>query len=225
MAKAQTLNAIEQAKAAQLKENGLEQYRRWELEAAIKSFEKALRLTPDDPDIHLDKARALARSGDFERALRALGEFIRYENQDIALVERFEALFANALDAVEKLITSRMTRAGMSLEHVGAAIQMWLEFRIALGRDSLTMRKPEVWAAAVDYTVRKVNFQEFTQKRIAAMYGISENSLRARFNDLVETLDIMPCDYRYFRGKENPLDKLVEAAILLEKLEERFQKP
>ena len=112
----------------------------------------------------------------------------------------------------------------MSLEHVGAAIQMWLEFRIALGRQPLTMRKPEVWAAALDYTVRKVNFQELTQKRIAALYGISGNSLRARFNDLVETLDIMPCDYRYFRGKENPLDKLVEAAALLEKLEARFQK-
>ena len=35
----------------------------------------------------------------------------------------------------------------------------------------------------------------------------------------------MPCDYRYFVGKENPLDKLVEAAELLEQLEARFQEP
>jgi hypothetical protein len=82
-----------------------------------------------------------------------------------------------------------------------------------------------MWAAALDYTVRKLNFREMTQKRIAAVYGISPKSLRARFNDLVKTLDIMPCDYRYFRGKENPLDKLVEAALLLDKLERRFHKP
>ena len=41
---------------------------------------------------------------------------------------------------------------------------------------------------------------------------------------LVRTLDVMPCDYRYFVGKENPLDKLVEAAAMLEELEERFRK-
>jgi hypothetical protein len=34
----------------------------------------------------------------------------------------------------------------------------------------------------------------------------------------------MPCDYRYFREKDNPLDKLVEAASMLEDLEERFEK-
>jgi hypothetical protein len=41
----------------------------------------------------------------------------------------------------------------------------------------------------------------------------------------VETLDIMPCDYRYFRDKDNPLDKLVEAAAMLEELERRFREP
>lgn len=225
MAKARAITADGRARAKRLNEEGLKQYGRWEIEAAIKSFERASRLTPDNPDLHLNMARALARYGDYEHALRALGEFIRYEQQDTVLVDRFEALFSNALDGVEKLITSKMTRAGLPLEEVGAAIQMWLEFRIALGRRKLDVRKPEVWAAALDYTVRKVNFRELTQRRIAAMYGISERALRARFRDLVETLDVMPCDYRYFRGKENPLDKLVEAAVLLEKLEERFQKP
>jgi len=225
MAKARVIAADDRAKAKQLNEKGLKQYEQWELEAAVKSFEQALRLTPGDPDLHLNKARALARFGDYERALRALGEFIRYEQEDVALVERFEALFANAMDGVEKLITSKMIKGGLSLEEVGVAIQMWLEFRIALSRRPLDVRKPEVWAAALDYTVRKVNFRDLTQKRIAAMYSISPKSLRTRFNDLVETLDIMPCDYRYFRGKENPLDKLVEAAMLLDKLEKRFHKP
>ncbi len=37
--------------------------------------------------------------------------------------------------------------------------------------------------------------------------------------DLVRTLDVMPCDYRYFREDENPLDKLVEAASMREEME------
>jgi len=66
--------------------------------------------------------------------------------------------------------------------------------------------------------VRKVNFREITQREIGELYGISNNTLRSHFNELVETLDIMPCDYRYFRGDNNPLDKLVEAATMLERL-------
>ena len=34
----------------------------------------------------------------------------------------------------------------------------------------------------------------------------------------------MPRDYRYFREDENPLDKLVEAASMLEEMEEQFRK-
>ena len=60
---------------------------------------------------------------------------------------------------------------------------------------------------------------------IAELYGVSEGAVRDRRNDLVRTLDVMPCDYRYFTGKENPLDKLVEAAELLEQLEARFLEP
>ncbi|MDY7041845.1 MAG: hypothetical protein SVX38_13390, partial [Chloroflexota bacterium] len=69
----------------------------------------------------------------------------------------------------------------------------------------------------------KVNFREITQQEIEELYDISNDALRKHFNELVETLDIMPCDYRYFRGEDNPLDKLVEAATMLERLEERFR--
>jgi hypothetical protein len=102
---------------------------------------------------------------------------------------------------------------------------MWLEYRIALGRNNLVMRKPETWAAALDYTVRKVNLRAVTRQGIADFYSISDGAVRDRHADLVRTLDVMPCDYRYFVGKENPLDKLVEAAELLEQLEARFKEP
>ena len=50
---------------------------------------------------------------------------------------------------------------------------------------------------------------------------MSQATVRRRHEELVDAIDIMPCDYRYFCGKENPLDKLVEAATMMEQLEER----
>lgn len=214
--------AADKKKAQEHSTRGLRQYERWEIDDAVKSFELAAQKDPSNPDHYLNLARALARFGDYDRALRALGDFMRYEG-DTDLTERFERLFANAMDEVETLITEKMTAAGIPLEEVGAAIQMWLEYRIAIGRRSLSLRKPEAWAAALDYTVRKVNFREVTQREVENLYGITNSALRSHFNELVETLDIMPCDYRYFRGTDNPLDKLVEAAAMLERLEERFR--
>jgi hypothetical protein len=129
------------------------------------------------------------------------------------------------MDEVEVLLTDKMTAAAMSIEEIGAAIQLWLEYRIALGRKPLIVRKPATWAAALDYTVRKVNLHPVRRQEIAAFYDVSERAVRDRHNDLVQTLDVMPCDYRYFKGQENPLDKLVEAAELLDRLETRFREP
>ena len=210
--------------AQEYQELGLKAYQEWDVEQAVKCFQRAVRAAPDNPDYVLDVARALARSGDFDRALQALGEFLRLE-PDTALSERFEQLFASGMDDVELSLTETMTEAGVPIEEIGSAIQMWLEFRIALGREPLIVRRPETWAAALDYTVRKVNLHRVERKSIAALYGISDSALRDRHNDLVETLDVMPCDYRYYAGQDNPLDKLVEAAELLERLEAHFAQP
>lgn len=220
--KMNTVTPADKKKGQEYNERGLRQYERWEIEDAVDSFELAAKSDPSNPDHYLNLARTLARFGDYDRALHALADFIRYEG-DTTLTERFERLFANAMDEVETLVTEKMTAAGIPLEEVGAAIQMWLEYRIAIGRRQLSIRKPQTWAAALDYTVRKVNFREITQQEIEELYDISNDALRKHFNELVETLDIMPCDYRYFRGEDNPLDKLVEAATMLERLEERFR--
>ena len=213
---------IQKAKALNLR--GLQQYERWEIEEAMESFEAAVVLMSEEPEFYLNLARAQARYGDLDSAMRSLGSYIRFE-PDKGLAERFEVLFSNSMDEVEKLLTRKVTDEGVPLDVIGAGVQMWLEYRICLGRRPLIIRKPETWAATIDYTVRKVNFLELTQKQIAEMYRVSASTVRAYHNDLVQTLDIMPCDYRYFRGDANPLDKLVEAAAMLEELEERFRQP
>jgi len=216
------VTATKRRRAAKQNQEGLEFYGSWDLEQAVRRFRVATAADPDNAEYHLNLARALARGGDYENAVRALGDYIRTES-DHKLAERYERLFASALDDVEKTLIEKMRAAKMELGEIGAAIQMWLEYRIAIGRRPLTIRKPQTWAAALDYTVRKVNFHHVVRRELAAFYGISDSALRARHEDLVNTLDVMPADYRYFTGKDNPLDKLVEAAQMLEQLEARFR--
>lgn len=210
--------------AKELEKQGLEAYQAWDLDEAIQFFQSAANMVPNESDYLLHLARALARSGDFDQALRALADFMRLEPES-PLADRFEQLFASGMDGVEQLLTDKATAAGISIEIIGAAIQMWLEYRITIGREPLVVRKPESWAAALDYTVRKVNLRPVKRNEIASLYGVSEGALRDRHDDLVNALDVMPCDYRYFTGEENPLDKLVEAAELLEQLEASFREP
>jgi tetratricopeptide (TPR) repeat protein len=209
-------------KATEYQEAGLQAYRDWNVDQAVKELRAAVDLDPENPDYQLNLAQTLARSGDYDQALRVLAEYMRLE-PDSQLTERFEQLFASGMDEVEQVLTKKMTQAGMPVEEVGAALQMWLEYRIALGRERLVIRKAETWAAALDYVVRKVNLRPVKRYKIAEFYGISDSAVRDRQQDLIDALDVMPCDYRYFTGKENPLDKLVEAAELLEELEARFQ--
>ena len=210
-------------RAAQLNEEGLLRYRRWEVEEAVQTFREATELEPDQPDYHLNLARARARFGDYQGTLRALGDFLSTES-DPVLTERYERLFGNAMDEVEKLLTGVMTQHDLPLDVIGAAIQMWMEYRIAIGRRPLDTSNPAPWAAALDLTVRKVNFRDAPLREIAEWYGAQSSTVRKHHMDLIKSLDVMPCDYRYFRGGQNPLDKLVEAAAMLEELEERFRK-
>ncbi|MFQ5611564.1 MAG: hypothetical protein ACE5H9_05470 [Anaerolineae bacterium] len=212
----------DRATAEERNRQGLECYRQWELEEAIDAFEAAIQLNPFASDYPLNLARARARFGDYEGTLPALAHFIR-NSKDERLIERFEKLFGSAMDSVEIKLTEVMAEQEMRLQIIGAAIQMWLEYRITIGRRSLVAEQPEAWAAALDFTVRKINFREVSVDTIAGWYQARTDLVRERYTDLIETLDIMPCDYRYFRGEQNPLDKLVEAAALLEKLEARFR--
>jgi len=216
------VSAADKRKAAQLNEEGLLHYRHWQMEDAIAAFQQAAELDPDQADYHLNLARAMVRYGDYEGTLKALGNFLRVES-DPSIVERFERLFGSAMDPVESLLIKTMTQYDLTLEMIGASIQMWMEYRIAVGRHHLDVSNAAPWAAAVDVTVRKVNFRELPLKQVAEWYGASPAAVRKCHLDLVNTLDIMPCDYRYFKQDQNPLDKLVEAASMLEELEERFR--
>lgn len=213
--------ATEQNKA------GLEFYESWELEKAITAFQKAVEVDPENPEYHLNLARTFARSGDFGQAMHALGDYLHNETKD-EIATRYEHLFSSALDGVEQSLTEVLPQLGMALPQIGKALQMWLEYRIVAGRRPLSIPQPELWAAAITYAIHKVNLNKMNRAEVAAAYGVKEGSLQKKYQELVQVLDLMPADYRYFLGEENPLDDVVEAgetpeaSQILDDLERRF---
>lgn len=207
--------------AASKNEVGLKHFGHWEMEKAVEAFQKATSDDPDNPEYHLNLARAYARSGKYHEAMRSLGEYLRTET-DENVAARYERLFSSALDDVEKILIETMRELEMPIQQIGKGIQMWLEYRITLGRRPLKVQKPELWAAGLTFAVAKINLIDVSRQQIAGAYGVGERGLREKYRELVATLDLMPADYRYFTGDENPLDKLVEAAQLLEEIYGRF---
>lgn len=202
--------------------DGLELYDKWEIESAVEAFEKAIDAEPENPEFHLNLARALARAGNYHEVIQALGSYLQAET-DPRLADRYERLFSSALDDVEQSLIDGMRELGLSIPLTGKAIQMWLEYRITIGRRPLATPKPKLWSAALAYTVVKVNFVQLEREQIAKTFDVSDRAVREKFNELVRVLDIMPADYRYFAGDDNPLDKLVEAAQIMDELDQQFK--
>jgi tetratricopeptide (TPR) repeat protein len=201
---------------------GLEYYANWEIDKAVAAFSEASSADPGNPEYHLNLARSYARGSNYQEAVQSLGDYLRTEtNENIA--ERYERLFSSALDEVETILIDKTAELGLPVQQTGKAIQMWLEYRITLGRQTLEIQQPAEWAAALTLAICKINFLPFSRAQIAALYAVSEEQLKQKSNELVRVLDLMPADYRYFTGENNPLDKLVEAAQMLDDLYDRFQ--
>lgn len=208
-------------KAQALSDHGLAHYASWELSEAIDHLRDAVRLAPSRADHHLNLARALARAGDYDLALKSVADFLAHEGSG-PTAARLQRVLSSGLDKVEKVLTTKMSARGAALDEIGAALQMWLEFRIAMGRGPIAKSTPQAWSAALDYTIQKINYHEADLDSLSSHYGSTDATVRRRHRALLQALDLMPCDYRYFIGRENPLDKLVEAAAMLEELGRRF---
>lgn len=214
--------ATQKKSAQKQNEAGLAYFENWEMVKATTAFKEAVDADPQNPEYLLNLARAYVRSGSYDQAMTALGQYLQVETEgDVAA--RYERLFSSSLDDVENLLIETMREMDMSIALIGKAIQMWLEYRIMIGRRPLRIPKPELWAAGITYAVIKVNFIDRKRADIAAIYEISDRSLKEKYDEIVQTLDLMPADYRYFAGEKNPLDKLVEAARLLEDLDRSFK--
>lgn len=209
-------------RAAAQNQKGLDFYANWEMDQAIAAFQKAAAGDSDNPEYHLNLARSYARGGNYPEAMRSLGDYLHVET-DENIAGRYERLFSSALDDVEQICIDGMRSLNLPVKMIGKAIQMWLEYRLTVGRRPLRLPKPELWAGALTYAVCKINFVEIDRAEIADAYEINERAVKEKFAVLREILDLMPADYRYFVGEENPLDKLIEAAELLDQIYASFR--
>lgn len=208
--------------AAKLNKEGLAHYTAWQLEDAITAFQQAAEADDSTAEYPLNLARACARAGRYDQVMEALGNYLHLETET-AVSARYQRIFSSAPDDVETLLVDTMSVIKLPMQQIGKALQMWLEYRIAIGEQPLRVPKPALWAGGITYAILKVNFDEDHAPRVAEAYSISQRAIREKYQELVKALDLMPADYRYFTGDENPLDKLVEAAQLLETMDEKFK--
>lgn len=209
--------------ASEFNAQGLKYFAIWELDRAIMAFKEATTAEPNNPEYHLNLARAYARNGSYPEAMRSLGDYLHVET-DEDLSDRYERLFSSALDQVESHLLDGMRVMDHSVPLAGRAIQMWLEYRLTIGRRQLRVDNPEAWAAALIYVVCRLNFIEVRRDMVAAVFRVDPLLVRQNSDELVEALDLIPADYRYFIGDSNPLDKVFEAAKQLDALNRGIDK-
>lgn len=213
---------VDKQQAEASNQEGLQCYQNWEIEAAIAAFQAAIAADGQNPEYCLNLARAYARSSDYHQAINALGDYLQRET-DPEIAARFERMFSSALDEVESSMIEGMKQLDMTVQQVGKAIHMWLEYRITYGRRLLRITHPKVWSAALVYAIVKVNILDLKRVTIAQTFQVDPEAIKKVYADIVETLDLMPGDFRYFAGENNPLEKLVEAAQVLDELDRKFQ--
>jgi tetratricopeptide (TPR) repeat protein len=212
------LSAEAVSEAARQNDLGLKFFGNWEIDHAIAAFRVATSNNPENPNYHLNLARAYARASNYPEAMRSLGDYLHFET-DENLTERYERLFSSALDEVEASLIEGMDGMDLPVQLTGKAMQMWLEYRLTVGREtSQRLDQPALWAASLAYLVCKINFLDTSRIEVAAAFEVDLLEMKDRCTLLIETLDLIAADYRYFTGEENPLDEVYQAAQKMDKL-------
>ncbi len=110
------------------------------------------------------------------------------------------------------LARREMTRLGYSPEQLGNASSLLDQY---FERRRPRIHKPAVAAAALEYTIARIDFHdEVTQADVAARYEVSVSSVSRVHGDMVESLGIAMFDER-FCTVEAPLEGALDLADLM----------
>lgn len=175
---------------------------------ALDPLETAHESEPEHDEITASLAHCKARLGDLDAALtlarRALA--LAPSNRDHArLVGWIEAGAPDEWPrdesnddpsrAVREMFERQMMASGFTRRQVELAKELWQDF--GQGRE-LRMRKPETYAAAIEYAIATVHRRaDTTQAKIARRYGIAPGSLVRRYGEIRQALGLRPGDPRY----------------------------
>ncbi|MBT5831991.1 MAG: hypothetical protein HOH77_17525 [Candidatus Latescibacteria bacterium] len=99
-----------------------------------------------------------------------------------SLYDEAQSPLSGKAGQVENLIQSAMQEAAFSPAQITNARMLWRDF---FQTENPTIRKPEVWAASVDYVIGLLEGQaDQTQQTTAKRYGVSAASISQRYFDI-----------------------------------------
>jgi hypothetical protein len=104
------------------------------------------------------------------------------------------------------LLRQNLAEAGYNQEVIENAEYLWTDYIFSF---DVKVKDPKVWAAAVEYTIARLEFREATQAKIAAGYGVSEASVSGKYRLLCEGLGLCAFDERYSTVR-NPAQSQME---------------
>jgi len=98
------------------------------------------------------------------------------------------------LDQVERLFVEGMEHSEFGVPEIIRAVRLWRQFK---ERASPTYRRPEVYAAAVEYIMVLFGFYGDSQVQIAERYGVSPASVSSKWHEIERTLLLFQFDRRF----------------------------
>ena len=170
---------------------------------------QAFRLEPEQDEILASLAHCLAHQSKLDEAYELACEAMELapehpghrrlatwiERGASMPFEHFGADVPSRLTEVSQLFESQMADAGFSADQVDQARALWRDFRQLY---PVRLRKPAVYAAAVEYAIAKIHRRRgLTQAMIARRYGIAAKTLSSRYARIRTTLELQPDDPRY----------------------------
>jgi tetratricopeptide (TPR) repeat protein len=98
-------------------------------------------------------------------------------------------------EQVLHLLRDHMPAAGFTQAHVERAQALWADF---CGGRTVRVSKPQVYAAAVEYAIAKIDpVAPVTQAELARRYGVAPRSIATRYDEIRNALGLAPGDPRY----------------------------
>ncbi|RME46051.1 MAG: hypothetical protein D6791_09250 [Chloroflexi bacterium] len=98
------------------------------------------------------------------------------------------------LDAVEDCLVAGMQERRFGLSEILTAVRLWRDFR---GRARPIYRRPEGYAAAVEYIVRLLGLYEGSLALASEQYGVSKSTVSRNYREIRDELNIVQFDPRY----------------------------
>ncbi len=146
-------------------------------------------------------AVAMAPQNDHHRSLAAwIRAGAHTEKPSVPLVQALSGTAGEAslrpVARVAALLQREMKKAGFEGSEIEAALDIWDDYWLSSVPSGVG--KPEVYAAAITYSVVRIRQNRgFTQGQIADWYGVSASALSRRYRHIVNALSLGPRDPRY----------------------------